>query len=42
MRLRFLESLSAGTRAVMHSRNGGTPIDLFYRYEDGELRTTFE
>jgi hypothetical protein len=42
MQPRFLETLSAGSRAVMHSSNGGKPIHLFYWYEDGELRTTFE
>jgi hypothetical protein len=39
---RFLEALSAGGRAVVHSSNGGKPIHLFHWYEDGELRTTFE
>lgn len=42
MRTRFLEALSEGTRVVKHSSNGGKPIHLFYWYEDGELRTTFE
>ncbi|WP_436771322.1 DUF6461 domain-containing protein [Yinghuangia sp. YIM S09857] len=42
MRHRFLEALSAGSRAVMHSSNGGKPIHQFYWYEDGELRTNFE
>jgi uncharacterized protein DUF6461 len=42
MRLWFLEMLSAETRAVMHSSNGGKPIHLFHWYEDGELRTHFE
>jgi hypothetical protein len=42
MRGWFLEVLSAGSRAVMHSSNGGKPIDHFDWYEDGELRTTFE
>ncbi|MPY48132.1 DUF6461 domain-containing protein [Streptomyces acidicola] len=42
MQPRFLEALSAGGRAVMHCSNGGKPIHLFYWYEDGELRTTFE
>ncbi|MFI5755467.1 DUF6461 domain-containing protein [Streptomyces sp. NPDC051569] len=42
MRPRFLEALSAGGRAVVHSSNGGKPIDLFDWYEAGELRTTFE
>lgn len=27
---------------MAHSTNGGKPIDLFYWFEDGELRTTFE
>lgn len=39
---RCLEALSAGGRAVVHSSNGGKPIDWFHWYEDGELRTTFE
>ncbi|NUS57552.1 MAG: hypothetical protein HOV66_22250 [Streptomycetaceae bacterium] len=42
MRHRFLETLSAGSRAVMHSSNGGKPIHQFSWYEDGELRTNFE
>lgn len=42
MRHRFLRVLSAGSRAVMHSSNGGKPIHLFYWYEDGDLRTWFE
>jgi len=42
MRAWFLETLSEGSRAVMHSSNGGKPIHLFDWYEDGELRTTFE
>ncbi|MEU4493815.1 DUF6461 domain-containing protein [Streptomyces sp. NPDC023998] len=42
MRPRFLEALSAGGRAVVHSSNAGKPIHLFHWYEDGELRTTFE
>ncbi|MEU9371976.1 DUF6461 domain-containing protein [Streptomyces avermitilis] len=42
MQGRFLEVLSIGGRAVMHSSNGGKPIHLFCWYEDGELRTTFE
>lgn len=37
-----MESLSAGTRAVSHSSNGGKPMDFFHWYENGELRTTFE
>ncbi|MFJ1805753.1 MULTISPECIES: DUF6461 domain-containing protein [unclassified Streptomyces] len=41
-RPRFMEALSAGTRAVSHSSNGGKPMDFFNWYEDGELRTTFE
>lgn len=42
MRHRFLEALSAGSRAVVHSSNGGKPIHQFSWYEDGELRTSFE
>ncbi|MFE0631314.1 DUF6461 domain-containing protein [Streptomyces sp. NPDC058864] len=42
MQPRFLEALSAGGRAVVHSSNGGKPMDFFHWYEDGELRTTFE
>ncbi|MFD4523454.1 DUF6461 domain-containing protein [Streptomyces sp. NPDC058470] len=43
MRPRFVEALSSkGGRAVVHSSNGGKPIDLFHWYEDGKLRTTFE
>ncbi|MFJ8042521.1 DUF6461 domain-containing protein [Kitasatospora sp. NPDC096147] len=38
----FARALSAGGRAVLHSRNGGKPMDLFHWYEDGELRTAFE
>ncbi|MEU7604808.1 DUF6461 domain-containing protein [Streptomyces sp. NPDC041003] len=38
----IMEVLSAGTRAVSHSSNGGKPMDFFHWYEDGELRTTFE
>ncbi|WP_405406891.1 DUF6461 domain-containing protein [Streptomyces sp. NBC_01104] len=38
----IMEALSAGTRAVSHSRNGGKPMHFFHWYEDGELRTTFE
>ncbi|WP_037634921.1 DUF6461 domain-containing protein [Streptomyces katrae] len=41
-RARLMEALSAGTRAVSHSSNGGKPMDFFHWYEDGELRTTFE
>lgn len=41
-RHRLMKALSAGTRAVSHSSNGGKPMDLFHWYEDGELRTTFE
>ncbi|MFD4866052.1 DUF6461 domain-containing protein [Streptomyces sp. NPDC058412] len=41
-RPRIMEALSAGTRAVSHSSNGGKPMDFFHWYEDGELRTTFE
>ncbi|MDX3239136.1 DUF6461 domain-containing protein [Streptomyces sp. ME03-5709C] len=42
MRARFLEALSAGGRAVVHSGNGGKPLEFFHWYEDRELRTTFE
>lgn len=38
----FMAALSAGTRAVSHSSNGGKPMDFFHWYENGELRTTFE
>ncbi|MFJ2744891.1 DUF6461 domain-containing protein [Streptomyces sp. NPDC087440] len=38
----FLEALSAGSRAVSHTTNGGKPMDHFSWYEDGELRTGFE
>ncbi|MET8331949.1 DUF6461 domain-containing protein [Streptomyces sp. NPDC005181] len=41
-RPRLMEALSAGTRAVSHSSNGGKPMDFFHWYENGELRTTFE
>ncbi|WP_326608632.1 DUF6461 domain-containing protein [Streptomyces sp. NBC_01800] len=34
--------LSAGTRAVTHSSNGGKPVHLFHRFERSELRTAFE
>ncbi|MEW2496299.1 DUF6461 domain-containing protein [Streptomyces nodosus] len=42
MQPRFLEALSAGGCAVVHSSNGGKPMDFFQWYVDGELRTTFE
>lgn len=42
MRPRFLEALSAGSRAVMHSSNGGKPMHFFHWYEDGVPRTEFE
>ncbi|MFC9294566.1 DUF6461 domain-containing protein [Streptomyces sp. NPDC057011] len=42
MRAGFMEAISAGTRAVSHSGNGGKPMDFFHWYEDGVLRTTFE
>ncbi|MFJ4846886.1 MULTISPECIES: DUF6461 domain-containing protein [unclassified Streptomyces] len=42
MQSRFLEALSVGGRAVVHSSNGGKPMHFFHWYEDGELRTTFE
>ncbi|MER6444162.1 hypothetical protein DEJ51_01265 [Streptomyces venezuelae] len=38
----LMEALSAGTRAVSHTSNGGKPMDFFHWYEDGELRVTFE
>ncbi|MEV0740161.1 DUF6461 domain-containing protein [Streptomyces sp. NPDC050549] len=38
----FMETLSAGTRAVSHSSNGGKPMHFFHWYENGELRTRFE
>lgn len=38
----FMETLSAGTRAVSHSSNGGKPMHFFHWYENGELRTEFE
>ncbi|MFE2537506.1 DUF6461 domain-containing protein [Streptomyces sp. NPDC059371] len=41
-RPRLMEALSAGTRAVSHSSNGGKPMDFFHWYEEGQLRTTFE
>lgn len=41
-RSRFMEALSAGSRAVSHTSNGGKPMDFFHWYEDGVLRTTFE
>ncbi|WP_262058797.1 DUF6461 domain-containing protein [Streptomyces sp. STR69] len=40
--LDFMETLSAGTRAVSHSSNGGKPMHFFHWYENGELRTEFE
>lgn len=42
MQSRFLEALSADGSAVVHSSNGGKPLDFFHWYEDGELRTSFE
>ncbi|MCX4804266.1 DUF6461 domain-containing protein [Streptomyces sp. NBC_01214] len=42
MRADIMEAISAGTRAVSHSSNGGKPMDFFHWYEQGELRTTFE
>lgn len=42
MRPDIMEAISAGTRAVAHSSNGGKPMDFFHWYEQGELRTTFE
>lgn len=41
-RPRFMRALSAGTRAVSHTSNGGKPMHFFHWYENGELRTTFE
>ncbi|MFI5866636.1 DUF6461 domain-containing protein [Streptomyces sp. NPDC051546] len=41
-RPRFMEALSAGSRAVSHTSNGGKPMDFFHWYEAGELRLTFE
>lgn len=41
-RPRLWEALSAGTRVVSHSSNGGKPMDFFHWHENGELRTTFE
>jgi hypothetical protein len=38
----LMETLSAGTRAVSHSSNGGKPMHFFHWYEHGELRTMFE
>lgn len=38
----FIETLSAGTRAVSHSSNGGKPMEFFHWYENGDLRTHFE
>ncbi|NEA42003.1 DUF6461 domain-containing protein [Streptomyces sp. SID11385] len=37
-----VQALSLGGRIVVHSTNGGKPIDLFQWYEDGALRTVFE
>ncbi|MEV6510183.1 DUF6461 domain-containing protein [Streptomyces sp. NPDC051642] len=42
MQSRFLEALTDGGCAVVHSSNGGKPMHFFQWYEDGELRTTFE
>lgn len=42
MQSRFLEALSAGGCAVVHSSSGGKPMHFFHWYEDGELRTTLE
>lgn len=39
---RLLSELSAGTRAVSHSDNGGKPLHFFHWYEDGRLRTSFD
>ncbi|MFD5057915.1 DUF6461 domain-containing protein [Streptomyces sp. NPDC058394] len=35
-------NLSASTRTVTHSSNGGKPVHLFHRFEHSELRTAFE
>lgn len=43
MRDRFREALSAASRVVVHTGNGGKPIHLFHGWEEnGELRTGFE
>lgn len=42
MRSRFLEALTDGGCAVVHTSNGGKPMHFFHWYENGELRTTFE
>ncbi|MFE2579596.1 DUF6461 domain-containing protein [Streptomyces sp. NPDC059378] len=42
MQPRFLKALSAGGCAVVHSSNGGKPMDFFHWYADGECRTGFE
>ncbi|MDI2130529.1 DUF6461 domain-containing protein [Yinghuangia seranimata] len=42
MQSQFLKALSAGTRTVTHSDNGGKPMRFFYWYENGVLRTGFE
>lgn len=42
MQSRFLEALTDGGCAAVHSSNGGKPMHFFHWYEDGELRTTFE
>lgn len=42
MRPRLLATLSQGRRVVAHSGNGGKPMDFFFWYQDGELRTWFE
>lgn len=39
---RLWAELSAGTRLVAHTGNGGKPLHFFHWYEDGELRTSFE
>lgn len=39
---RLRAELSAGTRVVAHTGNGGKPLHFFHWYEDGELRTSFE
>ncbi|GLF98247.1 DUF6461 domain-containing protein [Streptomyces yaizuensis] len=39
---RFMEAVSAGTRAVSVTGNASKPMSLFHWYEDGALRTGFE
>lgn len=42
MRHRLMASLSRAGRVVVHSSNGGKPMDFFSWYEAGVLRTEFE